>query len=103
MGCILLMMMAFMVLVMMVFVVVFMVFVVFSMMMLIVVLVEWESIQQGLLDPLVLNILQIVRVFSFRLEERILDPWREVLGLSGGLGQDYLHLTWLCLTVPYKE
>ena len=103
MGSILLMVMAFMVLVMMVFVVVFMVFVVFSVMMLIVVLVEWESIQQGLLDPLVLNILQIVRVFSFRLEERILDPWREVLGLSGGLGQDYLHLTWLCLTVPYKE
>ena len=101
MGSILLMMMAFMVLVMMVFVVVFMVFVVFSVMMLIVVLVEWESIQQGLLDPLVLIILQIV--FSLRLEERILDPWREVLGLSGGLGQDYLHLTWLCLTVPYKE
>ena len=103
MGSILLMMLTMMVLVMMVFVVVFMVFVVFSVMMLIVVLVEWESIQQGLLDPLVLNILQIVRVSSLRLEERILDSWRQVLGLSGGLGQYYLHLTWLCLTVPYKE
>ena len=65
---------------------------VFSVVMLIIVLIEWESIQQRLLDPLVLSV-------RLLLQEWLLQTL-QLLRLSRSLRQNYLHIICMCLTVP---